>query len=427
MKFLLLNQCFYPDVVATAQHLTDLARELSARGHEVTVIASDRGYDDPRTRFPRRETWNNIRIIRIPSLSLGKSSRWRRALNFASFAIMCALRLLVLQRFDVVVALTSPPLISFLGALFARLKGGRFCFWVMDLNPDEAIAAGWLDENSSTARVLKWMLRYSLKEADRTIVLDRFMKDRVLAKGADVKRVTVIPPWSRDDVVSFSREGREAFREEHGLVDQFVVMYSGNHSPCHPLDTLLHAAVKLRTRSDIVFCFIGGGSEHAKVQEFALHHSLANVRCLPYQPLDQVSNSLSAADLHVVVMGNAFVGIVHPSKLYNILSIGAPALYIGPTPSHISDLALPLIHKGHTDVDGVSDAIAQASWQPTRTNYPTQIFKKETLLPQLLSAIEGDSVENLFRPVSDRDQRFADYHSGDSAALPALQVTRHPN
>src|SRR6058998_1648363 len=38
VRFLLLNQCFYPDVVSTAQHLTDLARELSARGHEVNVL-----------------------------------------------------------------------------------------------------------------------------------------------------------------------------------------------------------------------------------------------------------------------------------------------------------------------------------------------------------------------------------------------------
>jgi hypothetical protein len=181
LKFLLLNQCFYPDVVSTAQHLTDLARELSARGHEVTVIASDRGYDDPSVRFPRRETWNNIRIIRIPSLSVGKSTRWRRVLNFGSFAIVCALRLLVLGRFDVVVALTSPPLISFLAALMVRFNGGRFCFWVMDLNPDEAIAAGWLRKDSFAARALESMLRYSFKQAERTIVLDRFMRDRVLA------------------------------------------------------------------------------------------------------------------------------------------------------------------------------------------------------------------------------------------------------
>ena len=104
MKVLLLNQCFYPDVMATAQHLTDLAVGLAGEGHEVTVVASDRGYDNPSRRFPRRETWNDIKIIRIPSLALGKKTRWRRTLNFASFLINCALRLLLLPRFDVVVA-----------------------------------------------------------------------------------------------------------------------------------------------------------------------------------------------------------------------------------------------------------------------------------------------------------------------------------
>ena len=118
MKVLLLNQCFYPDVVATAQHLTDLAVGLAGEGHEVTVVASDRGYDCPSRRFPRREVWNGIKIIRIFSLGLGKQTRWRRAVNFASFLVSCAVRLLLLPRFDVVLALTSPPLISFLGALF---------------------------------------------------------------------------------------------------------------------------------------------------------------------------------------------------------------------------------------------------------------------------------------------------------------------
>ena len=60
---------------------------------------------------------------------------------FASFMANCSLRLLLLKRFDAVLALTSPPLISFLGSTFTRLKGGKFYFWVMDLNPDEAVAA----------------------------------------------------------------------------------------------------------------------------------------------------------------------------------------------------------------------------------------------------------------------------------------------
>lgn len=385
LKILLLNQCFYPDVVSTAQHLTDLATALTARGHEVTVVAGDRGYDDPTKHFKRRERWNDIEIIRIPSLSLGKNSRRRRALNFGSFLLACSLRLLTLRRFDVVVALTSPPLISFLAALFVKLKGGSFCFWVMDLNPDEAIAAGWLNEKSLTTRLLQRMLNYSFNVATCTVVLDRFMKERVVAKGIDPDRIAIVPPWSHDDHVQYSTAGREEFRQKHGLSDKFVVMYSGNHSPCHPLDTLINAARALNDRSEIIFCFIGGGSEQVKVSQ----QGLANVKCLPYQPLDELSGSLSAADLHVVVMGDEFVGIVHPCKVYNIMSIGAPTLYIGPIPSHVTDIASELragfFITSHGDVERVTAAILEAMREHRR--HTASSFAKHTLLPQLIDII----------------------------------------
>ena len=390
MRILLLNQCFYPDVVSTAQHLTDLATALASRGHDVTVITSDRGYDDPASRFARREQWKGIEIIRIPSFSLGKKSRWRRAFNFGSFLLLCALRLLTLRRFDVVVALTSPPLISFLAALFVKLKGGSFCFWVMDLNPDEAIAAGWLDENSLTTRLLQRMLSYSFHQATRTIVLDRFMKDRVVARGVDAARIAIVPPWSHDDKVSYSEAGREVFRQKHSLSDKFVVMYSGNHSPCHPLDTLLDAALALKANAEIVFCFAGGGSEQTKVREFASRHALKNVQCLPYQPLSELSSSLSAADLHVVVMGEKFVGIVHPCKVYNIMSIGALALYIGPEPSHVTEIASQgkFFLRRHGDVEGVIAAILEA--RKLHQRQPVTAFSKQTLLPQFIGLLEQD-------------------------------------
>jgi len=389
LRILLLNQCFYPDVVSTAQHLTDLATELATRGHDVSVIAGDRGYDDPAVRFERREYWNGIEIIRVPSLSLGKNSRWRRVFNFGSFLFVCSFRLLVLRRFDVVVGLTSPPLISFLAALFVKLKGGSFCFWVMDLNPDEAIAAGWLERDSLTSHLLQRMLNYSLRHAAQTIVLDRFMKERVIAKGVGAERIAVVPPWSHDDQVGYSETGREAFRQQHGLVDKFVVMYSGNHSPCHPLDTLLEAALVLKDQSEIVFCFVGGGSEQIKVREFASQHRLKNVKCLPYRQLSELSGSLSAADLHVVVMGEEFVGIVHPCKVYNVISIGTAVLYIGPQPSHVTDIASQqgqFFLTRHGDIEGVTAAILEARQSGARQ--PVASFTKQSLLPQLISLIE---------------------------------------
>ena len=394
MKILILNQAFYPDVVSTAQHASDLAKALTQVGHEVTVVCSSRGYDDPRVRFPQQETWNAVNIIRVRSTGFGKASRWRRAADFSTFMASCALRVWRLQRFDVVVAMTSPPLISFLSSLAVPGRASNLVFWSMDLNPDEAIAAGWLREKSLTARVLSRMLLHSLQRADRIVALDRFMKDRIRAKGIPAEKVVVVPPWSHDDRVSFDPAGREEFRALYKLSRRFVVMYSGNHSPCHPLETLLQAAELLAENEDVVFCFVGGGSEFGKVKERARSRGLRNVLCLPYQPIEKLAGSLSAADLHVVVMGDKYVGIVHPCKIYNVLAVKKPFLYIGPNESHVTDIIgrSSAYVSSHGDVEGVVANILRAMRNtglasPRGVEVET-LFSKNRLVPQMISAIE---------------------------------------
>lgn len=401
MKVLLINQTFYPDVVSTAQHATDLARRLVECGHPVTVIAGARGYDNPKLRFSRRDDLQGIEIIRIPCSGFGKGAKWRRALDFATFMASAVYSLLRQPGYDVVLAMTSPPLISLLGALFTRLKGGHFLFWVMDLNPDEAIAAGWLRAESWSARGLGALLRYSLTRAARIVVLDRFMKQRLMEKGVSPSQIAVIPPWSHDDAIRYDPEGRMTFRAQQGLQDKYVVMYSGNHSPCHPLDTLLQAAALLAHRRDIAFCFVGGGSEFEKVKAFACHRNLENIICLPYQPLNALSASLSAADLHVVVMGEPFAGIVHPCKIYNILTVGKPFLYIGASQSHVTDIIARMGRtEAYTAAHGDTDAVVRhiltgarrAATRPVR--YPARVplaahFSKRALLPQMIQVLES--------------------------------------
>jgi colanic acid biosynthesis glycosyl transferase WcaI len=397
LRILLLNQPFYPDHVSTAQHLADLAIGLAAH-HDVTVVASRRAYDDPKRRFPARETWKGITIHRVGSSGLGKSAKWKRAIDFGTFIMAASLRLATLRRPDVIIALTSPPLISFIGACLADLRRSKFVYWVMDLNPDEAIAAGWLRKAAPLTRILEWMSRFSLRRADRVIVLDRFMRDLVLGKGIAPAKVVIIPPWSHGDAVRFDPEGRRQFRQKHSLEGKFVTMYSGNHSPCHPLDTLLEAAKTLRNEPGFAFCFVGGGSEFTKVKRFVAEHNLPNVLCLPYQPLDQLAGSLSAADLHVVVMGNAFVGTIHPCKIYNILAVGAPVLYIGPETSHVTELPLgpgwPSISVRHGDADHLVKEIrrlAAGAVRPdaTMTERAAAGFSKEKLLPRVIEEIDS--------------------------------------
>ena len=400
LKVLLLNQTFCPDVVATAQYLTDVALQLKERGHEVTVITGRRAYDESEKQFAAREEWRGIRIRRVWASRFGKLAKWRRAADFATFILSCCWRLLWLPRQDVTVALTSPPLISWIAAWFTRLRGGRFCYWVMDMNPDEAVAAGWLREGSLVARVLESFSRFSLRTAARIVVLDRFMEERVLRKGISAEKISIISPWSQDEKVRFDAAGRESFRREHGFGERFVVMHAGNHSPCHPLDTLLDAATLLRDNRDILFCFQGGGSELAKVQRRVEEQKLPNVVILPYQPVEKLSAALSAADLHVVVMGDPFVGTIHPCKIYNALAVGAPILYLGPENSHVADILngayVPTSHIAvrHGEAQKLVAGVWAASLSRPRLTDSERartaaMCSRATLLPRIISAIEG--------------------------------------
>ena len=398
MKILLLNQVFYPDVVATAQYLADLAAALAKQGHEVTVVSSRQAYEHPETIFPAREVWRGVKIFRVFSASFGKSTKWRRAADFASFLLFSCIQLLFLPRHDAVVALTTPPLISFIGAWRAKLWRARFYYWVMDFNPDEAIAAGWLQADSFTAKFLERLSRFSLRRADGIIALDSFMRDRIVAKQIAAEKVAVIPPWSQDRQVIFDAAGRETFREAHGLAGKYVVMHSGNHSPVHPLDTVMKAADQLGIGTEVVFCFIGGGSEFSRIKTWAAKSQ--NVLCLPYQSLDKLSASLSAADAHVVVMGDAMLGLVHPCKIYNILTVGAPVIYIGPKQSHVTEILTglksrhPWASVRHGDVGELVKQIDQLRQESIvhQRQPPAEVethFSQATLLPRLMALIES--------------------------------------
>jgi hypothetical protein len=120
---------------------------------------------------------------------------------------------------------------------------------------------------------------------------------------------------------------------------------------------------------------------------------------LPYQPLNELASSLSSADLHAVVMGDAFTGIVHPCKIYNILEIGSPVLYVGPAAGHIVDVIAKLEDQEsvcavrHGDVAGLTKYISAAAQQSMGQRSPTATrvaatFSKESLLPRMIEVIE---------------------------------------
>ena len=99
-------------------------------------------------------------------------------------------------------------------------------------------------------------------------------------------------------------------------------------------------------------------------------------------------------------MGSPFVGLVHPCKIYNILRIGSPLLYIGPNPSHISEIIqqidgrIPCLWAEHGQVEQVIQSLMELKrTMPGRNgercvSYADQ-FSESALLPQLVSRLES--------------------------------------
>lgn len=363
-QILVISQVYPPDPTSVGQHLADAAEGLVARGYNVRVITSARGFDDPTQRHPLRESRNGVDVVRMPFASFGKRTIAHRLAGMVVFLAQALVRGLFTPRVAGVLVSTSPPLASFVAVLIGALRGAPITYWAMDLNPDQMIQLGKIKETALSARVFDWFNRRILRRAAAVVALDRFMAERLNRKTNIDAKLTVMPPWPHGDADSPLPHDENPFRREHGLEGKFVVMYSGNHALTNPIETVLDAAVRMQDRDDLVFMFIGGGVRKKSVEETIAEHRPTNVRSLPYQPLESIRYSLSAADVHLVTLGQEVVGCVHPCKVYGALALGRPILYAGPRPSHVTDLLAeddPAKRIGrsieHGDVEGAIRAI----------------------------------------------------------------------
>ncbi|MFW6335767.1 MAG: glycosyltransferase family 4 protein [Phycisphaeraceae bacterium] len=336
---LIVSQTFVPDPAAVGQHLADVADEMARRGWRVIVYTARRGYDDPSQRYAKREKRGGVEIRRLPLSSFGKGSIAVRLLAGFAFTLQATLRALFHRRIDAMLISTSPPMAPLAAIALRSLRRVPVTFWAMDINPDQMIAMGKLGETSLPARAFDAMYRRTIRTASKVVALDRFMAERLERKASLGDKLAIVPPWSHVDASTPPVEHDEnAFRRREELGEKFVVMYSGNLSPTHPLDTILEAAKAMRDDANIAFVFVGGGLGAKQVEAFLAEHELSNALLLPYQPLEMLPHSLAAADVHVVAMGDAMVGVVHPCKVYGALAVGRPVLFVGPEPCHVTDL-----------------------------------------------------------------------------------------
>lgn len=359
MRVLLINQYYYPDIAATAQICRDWAEDLVRLGHEVTVLAGTGRYrvahrgeqaEPGAPRLPLRETHGGVRIVRVPVIADSGSRGGpllrllARGGGYASFLGGALLALFAVERPDVVVALSTPPMVAALGLCAQTALGAGFVYWVQDVYPELLVSLGALKPSSPVARGLAALSALLYRRADRVIALDEAMADRLVAGGAARERVRVIDHFVDTREVTPLRRGAEAepnpLRQRLGLTDEFVVCYAGNHGRCHDFDTVLAALLQQAAAGDTTlhWLFVGDGEQRQRLVAGVPAGLRGVVHFLPPQSRSELRAVLTAGSVGLVTLKPGLSGLVAPSKLYGLLSAGCPVVYVGPPGGRIPEL-----------------------------------------------------------------------------------------
>jgi colanic acid biosynthesis glycosyl transferase WcaI len=347
---LILSLVFAPDGVSTAQIMSELAVDLQALGHRVSVITSQPHYNrdvvaektQPLSRiwggWLFRSDYNGIPVFhtRMPSRARNRKGRILGWLIFHFVGFIAALRMI--DRPDVII-IPSPLLsVAIMGHFVNKLRGGEYIYNVQELYPDLAIKLGAVS-SPTLIKLLQWLERLAYRKAAAITVISDGMKKSLLGKGVAGSKLHVVPNFV--DVDHLRPLGRDnEFSRNHGLGDRFVVCYAGNMGLAQGLELLVDAAETLRNDPTIVFLMVGNGVLKEKLQRSVADKQLSNVIFVDHQPYAIVPEIYAASDLCVVPVLDSISFDALPSKVYRIMACGRPVLALTNPSSDLGQLVV---------------------------------------------------------------------------------------
>ena len=294
------------------------ARAMTARGHDVEVIAAHPHYPQPQWGHrltPYRELRDGVRVLRLP-LWVGRGSALQRMRQEASFATAMSLAAPMLRTPDVIVAV-SPSFPALVPAMVnARARRIPWVMWLQDILPDGATMTGILEEGR-IVRLARRLERRAYRSASKIVVISESFKDNLRTKGvAEGKLVRSYNPASRPIL--------QAMRDPAG-VEPNAVLTMGNIGHSQNLVNVVRsfedspALGRLGAR----FVLAGDGEAGDDVRATVRTDRVRVTGVLTTEPLE---HELQRAAVAVVSQGYEGLDFNVPSKLMNFMAYGIPTV-----------------------------------------------------------------------------------------------------
>jgi len=315
--------------------MTDLAVGLQKRGLDMTVYTGQPNYHSGENeKQPTVSTHENVLVRRIRAPQLRQTTLARRLFNWTVFTVWMFVRLLIsdTDKEREVVFVSNPPFLPVAMWLVCRIRGWDYTYIVYDLYPDQPAELDYIEKGGVIDTVWGYLNRRAFLAARHVVALGPVMRERISRNAGpkfDRGKVEIIHNWEDEGFIEPKSKGDNWFSEEHGLVDDFTLLYSGNIGDFHDLETVVKAAAELDDE-DVQVQIIGEGDNKENIVGLAEQLGVrgSTVSFLPYQPFDDLPYSLTSGDVSIVAVRDGFEGVCVSSKMYTAMAAGMPLLVI---------------------------------------------------------------------------------------------------
>ncbi len=330
MRIRFVTLYFPPEVGAAQRRISELARRLAGRGHDVTVLTGFPNYPSGvkpkgyRGKMFMKEARDGYAIIRVPHYIAPNRGFVKRLMIHISFAVSASLYSLFMKKDDIAYV-ESPPLFNgFIALTMKWIRRIPYCFNIADLWPQTAIELGAL-KNKRVIAAAQSLERLFYNKAARILAVTVGIQDFIVDMGYAKDKVPLITNGVDHTVFTDSVEP-DAEIARYRDDGRMLAIYAGTHGMAHALNTILEAAERLRDQP-IRFVLIGDGPEKQPLMAWVKEHALDNIVFLdPLEP-KRMPAVLRAADIAVIPLRDLpLFDSAMPSKCFEAMAAGAPVM-----------------------------------------------------------------------------------------------------
>ncbi len=396
-KILIVTQYFFPEEFK----INDLAEELVARGHRVTVLTGKPNY--PKGDFfdgysfskTIHENYKGADVIRVPVIRRGKGGAIRLILNYMSFVFFASWYVLTHKmKYDSVFCWETSPITQAYPAILAKKKSKcKLSMWIQDLWPESLSAAGGIN-NKTILGIVNSMVKSIYKKCDVLFVQSEAFKESIVEKGDFADKIFYAPNWAEDLFVNPVIDEK---KYKDLMPDGFKVMFAGNIGEAQDFDSIIKAAELTKEHKDIHWVIVGDGRKRPEVEKWIAEKGLGEtVHLLGRFPVTEMPNFFVHADAMLVSLKDDYIfSLTIPSKTQAYMAFGKPIL------SMINGIGNDIINEiqcgltaNSNDFEGLSNnvlkmshfdqAVLKEMGEKGRTYYQSN-FQKTIVLDTILS------------------------------------------